>query len=66
MRGILKIDDLPAGVSELTGSDLETVAGIDIVLDDGSVISAGMSPGTGYVSTSYNNGRSTDTLPADR
>ncbi|MDP9863457.1 MULTISPECIES: hypothetical protein [Streptosporangium] len=61
---MLRIDDLPAGVSELAGADLDTVAGLDVVLDDG--ISAGMNPGTGYVSTSYNNGKSTDTLPADR
>ncbi|MBG0814209.1 hypothetical protein [Planomonospora sp. ID82291] len=51
MRGILTIEDLPAGVSELAGEELETVAGIDIVLDDGTVIQAGMNPGSGYVCT---------------
>ncbi|MEN3536404.1 hypothetical protein AAH991_14915 [Microbispora sp. ZYX-F-249] len=66
MRDILKIEDLPAGVTELSGAALETVAGLDIVQDDGSVISASMSPGTGYVSSSYANGTKTDTLPADR
>ncbi|GAA1770467.1 hypothetical protein [Nonomuraea bangladeshensis] len=60
MRGILKIDDLPAGVSELSGSDLDTVAGIDIVLDDGSVITAGMEPGTGFTCTALRNGKSGD------
>ncbi|MER7209482.1 hypothetical protein [Streptosporangium sp. NPDC000239] len=61
MRDILKIEDLPAGVSELAGADLDAVAGIDIVLDDGTVISASMSPGTAYVSTA-NYGRPTDTI----
>ncbi|MER7503384.1 hypothetical protein AB0L05_34340 [Nonomuraea pusilla] len=62
MRDILKIDDLPAGVSELAGADLDTVAGLDIVLEDGSVISAGMQPGSGWSSTGVVNGRSTDTI----
>ncbi|MEV0230793.1 hypothetical protein [Nonomuraea sp. NPDC050786] len=60
MSGILKIEDLPAGVSELSGADLDTVAGIDIVLDDGSVITAGMEPGTGTCTSSYNNGKNLD------
>ncbi|MEV0230790.1 hypothetical protein [Nonomuraea sp. NPDC050786] len=62
MRGILKIEDLPAGVSELSGPALDTVAGIDIVLDDGSVIQASMEPGSGWWSSSINNGKKTDII----
>jgi hypothetical protein len=51
MRDILKIEDLPAGVSELSGADLDAVAGIDIVLDDGSVFAADLKPGTGFLCT---------------
>jgi hypothetical protein len=64
VRGILKIEDLPAGVSELSGADLDTVAGIDIVLDDGTVIQASLEPGSGWWSSSINNGKKTDTIDA--
>lgn len=41
MRDILKIEDLPAGFSELAGEELEIVAGVR----------AEMKPGSGYVCT---------------
>ncbi|WP_344899886.1 hypothetical protein [Streptosporangium longisporum] len=49
---MLKIDDLPAGVSPLTGDDLDVVAG--------SGISAGMKPGSGYLCTALNDDGTTD------
>jgi hypothetical protein len=55
VRGNFKIEDLPAGVSELSGADLDTVAGID-------VIQADLQPGSGWWSSSLNNGKKTDII----
>ncbi|MFF4779085.1 hypothetical protein ACFY05_40345 [Microtetraspora fusca] len=47
MRDLLKIDDLPAGVSELAGDDLEIVAGVR----------AELKPGSGYACSSAASGQ---------
>ncbi|GLW09730.1 hypothetical protein Misp01_48590 [Microtetraspora sp. NBRC 13810] len=46
MRDTFTIDDLPAGVSELAGEELEIVAGIQ----------AQMKPGSGYACSSAASG----------
>ncbi|MFG6197333.1 hypothetical protein [Nonomuraea sp. JJY05] len=43
MSNLLKIEDLPAGVSELVGEELEVVAGMPM---------ADMKPGSGYFCSS--------------
>ncbi|GAA3413589.1 hypothetical protein [Streptosporangium vulgare] len=52
MGDMLKIDDLPAGVFELSGEDLEIVAG--------GGIQVGMKPGSGYICTALNDDGTTD------
>ncbi|MBB2908847.1 hypothetical protein FHS43_000093 [Streptosporangium becharense] len=61
MRDILKIEDLPAGVSELAGEELEAVAGFDVV-QASDEIQASMQPGTPWLCSSLNNGKTCDRL----
>ncbi|MEV4455018.1 hypothetical protein [Microbispora sp. NPDC049633] len=55
MRDILKIEDLPAGVTELAGADLETVAGIDVVMASDEIV-ADLKPSSPSVCTASQRG----------
>ncbi|MGV9773108.1 hypothetical protein [Streptosporangium sp. NPDC003464] len=52
---MLRIDDLPAGVSELAGVDLEAVAGLDIVMASDE-IQADLKPSSPSVCTASQRG----------